>query len=339
MNPIDLSACLNLKRALFRGFIALLCLSGESAKAASLTAGGLIVSVNEFTGSSNAPRWIREYTSAGTRLQTLSRVPAPGGTVPSTEAARDLLYGADGDVYLFNGTFTPTLSRFNVATSTWTQTTAPGWSTVNNTTYGGIDQVGQTIFVSDMRTFGPGQEPQGIVRFDLAGGGSVRIAPSIEPIDFDLGLDGILYALTGTNTVLKLDPLTGASLGSVTVPSLDYRGIAVADDGSFFLTSSSGLISRFSSSGALLKSLSVTGEFLGDIDIDPAGRIAVGTANSGNVVVTNAVLDAFTKFRATDSTSGGSTFVGWVTPIPEPGTCLFGLALVGICGGSRRRRR
>jgi hypothetical protein len=310
------------------------------ARAATLTDGNLIVTVNEFTGSTNAPRWIREYTPGGGRIQTFPRVPTPTGSTDPTDTARDLLRGLDGAIYLYNGTFTPTLSRLDVGSSTWTQTPIAGWSTANNGTFGGIDQMGAQLFLSDMNTGGAPE--QGIVRLDLATAASDRIALGIGPNDFDIGANGILYALDGRSsprsTIYRFDPITGASLGTVTVPFLDYRGIAAGPDGSFYLTTSSGLVAHHSATGALIRSLTVAGEFLSDIDLDPRGRIAIGTGGSGNVVITDAALSGFTKFRATDSTTGGSTFVAWVTPVPEPGTALFGAAIMALCCVTRSRR-
>lgn len=310
--------------------------AGSAAVAAEVTPGNLLVSVNNSSGTN--PRLIREFNASGTRIQTLSIVPDSGGT---TQAARDLVLGNDRAVYLYNGTFTPSLARFDLTASTWQQTPIAGWSTVNDSLVGGIDQLGGTIYLSDMETFGTGQQPKGIVRFSLATGTFDRIATSIGPNDFDIGPSGILYALDGTasprNTVFRFDPLTGASLGTVSVPALDYRGIAAAADGSFFLTSFSGIVAHYSATGTLLGSLTV-GELLGDIDLDSLGRIAIGTANTGNVIVTDSTLSAFTRFRATD-TAGGTTFVSWIPPIPEPSTALFGLALSAVCGSSRWRRR
>jgi hypothetical protein len=315
----------------------------QTAHAVLVTPGDILVSVNEFTGSSSAPRWIREYSATGVRVQTLSQVPNPGGPGFSTDTARDLLFRPDGTVYLYNGTFTPTLSRFDPATSTWTQTTAPGWSTVNVLEFGGIAQLGQQIFVTDMETFNTGGTPKGIVRFDLGTGTNSRFASTISPLDLSVGPGGVLYALDGAGsprgTVYKFDSTTGLALGTVAVPTADYRGIAVAADGSFFLADYSGVISRFSSAGSLLDSLTVPGEALGDISLDSLGRIAIGTASSGNVIVTDMLLDSFTKFRATDSALGGSTFVAWTTPVPEPATAIVGLALMAVGVASRRRTK
>src|SRR5438132_13877444 len=60
----------------------------DPTQAATITAGDLIASVNEFTGSVTAPTYIAEYTTTGTRVQILANVPEPGGTSPTTDEAR-----------------------------------------------------------------------------------------------------------------------------------------------------------------------------------------------------------------------------------------------------------
>lgn len=304
--------------------------------AAGLTVGDIIVSVN----ASGNPT-VREYSTGGALVQTVSAVPLPPGGTSSDVKARDLLHSVDGAIFLFNGTFEPAAARFDLGTSTWTQTSIPGWSTVNATDGGGIDRVGQFLFLSDMETFGPGDQPKGVIRLDLTTGNSARFATAIAPNDFDIGQNGILYAIDGTgspqNTIYKFDPFSGAALGTVSVPNLDYRGIAVAQDGSFFLTTLSGIVAHHSATGTLIKSLTV-GESLADIDIDASGRIAIGTGSSGNVVISDTALNTFTKFSAT-GTGGGSTFVAWVQPVPEPTSLLFGYGLFALISVRRFRRR
>jgi hypothetical protein len=307
------------------------------ASAAPLTAGNLIASVNEFTGSSTAPTYVAEYTVAGTRVQTLANVPPPGGGAgPTTEQARDLVLGPGNVVAVYNGTFDPNLAQLDLTAVTWNQQTFPGWSTVNNISYGGLAKSGQYIYASDMVTFGVGDTPQGVVRFDTLGGPTVRFAETTEPIDIYVSPDNVLYTLGGGG-VQKFDPITMALLGSVPISFGDARAIGVAADGTIFIANWGGQIGRFNQAGTLIDNLTPGGNFA-DIDIDPTGKIALGTAFSGEIVLTDLSLDAATRFRATDSTSGGEVFVAWV---PEPGaTALSLLALAGKLGrrGPQRSR-
>jgi hypothetical protein len=306
-------------------------LGARPALAEPLTPGNLIASVNEFTGSSTAPTYVAEYTPAGTRVQILANVPIPGGGGgPTTEQARDLILGPGNAIHLYNGTFDPFLARLDLGTASWTQQTFAGWSTVNNITYGGIGKLGPYVYVTDMTTFGPGDTPKGVVRFDTGGGPTVRFADTIEPIDLYIGPDGILYALanqgsgSAPGSIFKYDPLTFAALGTVAIGFGNNRALAVADDGSIIVATFGGQIIRYSATGTPLDSLLVSGANFADVDIDPAtGRIALGTGFDGEIVLTDLALDSFTRFRATNSTSGGDVFVAWVTEstpptIPEP---------------------
>jgi hypothetical protein len=291
---------------------------------------------------------VAEYTPAGTRVQVLAQVPPPGGGPgPTTEQARDLVVGPGNAVHLYNGTFDPFLARLDLGTSTWSQRTFDGWSTINNGTYGGIATLGTFVYVTDMRTFGTGDLPMGIVRFDTAGGPTVRFAESIEPSDLYIGPDGILYALRGdifpNEEIFRFDPITFASLGTVIIPRDDNRAIAVAGDGSIFVATFDGMIRRLSPAGVVLDSLFVFGaDFFpsnfNDINIDPFGRIALGTGFDGDIVLTDLSLDGFTRFRATDSPSGGDVFVTWVTTPAPAGFVLLLAGAAAIAALARRRK-
>lgn len=309
--------------------------SPGTAAAAPLTRGNLIASVNEFTGSVAAPTYLAEYTTSGARVQILASVPQPGGTAPTTDQARDLVLGPGNAIHLYNGTFDPHLARLDLGTLAWTQQTFAGWSTVNNISYGGLGALGRYVFATDMQTAGGGA-PAGVVRFDTGGGPTVRFAGTIQPIDLYVGPDGVLYALAGA--VHKYDPISLASLGTVPIGSGDNRAVAVAADGSIFIARWDGRIDRYSPTGALLDSLTVSGAHFADLDINPDGRLALGTGFDGEIVLTDLALDTFSRFRATNSTLGGEVFVAWI--VPEPATpLLLGAALAAIVLLSRSSRR
>src|SRR5713226_4915445 len=136
---------------------------------------------------------IKEFTSAGALVRTL--------TTPSVEApfdqARGMAVEPNGDIVVFNGTFTPQLSILSASTGTWSNRTLAGWSTANNLTYGGVAVFGNYAYATDMATADPGS-PNGIVRFNLADGTAQRYYNS-DVIQLTLGLDGKLYALGGVD--------------------------------------------------------------------------------------------------------------------------------------------
>lgn len=287
-----------------------------------LARAGLFVSVNEFTGAFPNPIYVAEYSTTGSRIQTLPSVPFPGGDSVSEHALRDLVVGPDNSLYVYNGTFTPTLARYDFGKSTWSQMSFNGWSTVNNGTYGGLSSSGRYVYATDMDTFGAAS--QGIVRFDTQGGATIRLANSIQPNDLAIGLNGVAYMLDGSgsprDTVYQFDLNTLAPLASISVAFADHRAIAIAPDGSFFLADWEGVIRRYSPSGVLIDSLYVPGALFSDIDISADGELALGTGFVGEVILTDVNLDSFTRFQATDSDLGGETFVTWSNPvaIPEP---------------------
>ena len=123
---------------------------------------------------------LTEYTQTGTLITPSITVPNGGGDTP----ARDLIADPNGLIHIFNGTFDPHLSTYDVMTDTWTHQTHSGWSTVNNVSYGGIARYQHFIFVTDMPTFGSLEdEATGIVRFDTMNGTSQRLADTLEFID------------------------------------------------------------------------------------------------------------------------------------------------------------
>jgi hypothetical protein len=297
-----------------------------------LTPGNLIVSVNDFTGAPSPPTYIAEYTTTGTRVQTLASVPEPGGTGPTADWARDLILGPGNAVHLYNGTFDPYLARLDLGTATWAQQTVAGWSTQNDISFGGLDRLGQYVYATDMETADPGA-PRGVVRFDTAGGPSVRFAETSDPIDLDIGPDGSLYALhlALSKEIHKYDPMTFASLGTVSLDNEDNRALGVAADGSIFVATWEGKIKRFSATGDLLDSLSLPSVTnFTDLNISPTGQIALGTRFAGDIVLTDLSLDSYSRFHVTDTTYG-DVFVDWVNePVPEPSS----LALLASAGAT-----
>jgi hypothetical protein len=306
--------------ARFAWFIAIWTALVSAHAATTPVPGDLVVSMTEFTGHTPTPTYIAEFNPAGYRVQTFDNVPMGGGTGVTMEPARDLVYGPGNAIYLYNGTFPPYLSRFDIAGGTWTHQTFTNW---NASGEGALTRLGQYIYAAD------GIAPSGVVRFDTSGGPTVRFAQSFEPQDINIGPDGILYLLAGNgaprNVIHKFDPITFASLGDVPVlAGDDHRALAVSPDGSILLAGGDSYIYRFSASGALMDYLFVLNNHFIDIDIDPNGRVALGTTE-GFIVLTDLALDSYSKIQVSEFARSGNVFVNWV---PEPS--IVSLALVGI---------
>lgn len=148
----------------------------------------LVVRELGFSG----PRKIFEYTTSGVEVQEIDL----GGTWGSKQL-RDLIVGCDGNIHIYDGTFRPTLTTYNVTTGSITETVIPEFSTVNNTTYGGIAAYREFIYLTDMRT-GSGGGAKGIVRVDTTDFTWERFpAAGAGHSDLTIGLDGLLYAVHG----------------------------------------------------------------------------------------------------------------------------------------------
>ncbi len=249
-----------------------------------------------------------EYTSEGDFVQSFP-IPYPVDPIPVTESARDIVFSLDGTVHVYNGTFDPYLSSYNIITEIWTDLTYPGWSTVNNGTYGGIAINGNDVFVTDMTTYGdPEDEEAGIVKINLITGAGVRFATTIEPIDLTIGLDGLLYALYPGGSpegrdISIFDPATLTEIGhidlSATFGHTGHRAIAVTADSEVIIADSDGDLQKIDSAGNLLLETNICGHAescnLYDVNVSQSGLVAIGD-RFGGIVITNIYFSNFSSF-------------------------------------------
>lgn len=312
---------------------------GNPAQAVTLTPGNLLVS----TGKS-----VYEYSPSGELVQSIP-VPYPGDDLTDA-GVRDITVDRNGNIRAYNGTFDPFLSTFNVSSETWSHVTYPGWSTVNNISYGGIASFQDKVFVTDMETFG--DTAQGIVVFDETGASS-RFAEDIAPIDLNLGLDGLLYALypggsPGGRSLNVYNPATLEKIREIDLVAslgwgVDRRSVAVNAVGDLFVATWNGELFHLNSEGVLLDTLELecVGLFSGscslyDVDISTNGMIALGS-RFGDVLVTDESFSNVQSFLVGDS----DTFVSIIpetepTPlpvtVPEPSAVLgfLGLSSLGV---------
>ena len=129
-------------------------------------------------------------------MQTFTVPVAPGGD----SYARGIGTDVNGNVQIYNGTFSPYLTTLNPAgAGSFTNHTFAGWSTVNDLHFGGLAVNGNFAYATDMVTDNPGGSPNGIVRFDLTTFAATRFAsgPANGSGDYTTvsqGLNGLLYA-------------------------------------------------------------------------------------------------------------------------------------------------
>ncbi len=245
----------------------------------------ILVSTNN-AGSTLA--LVKEYTSSGLFVQQY--------TAPSTEESRDLVVDETGQIQLYNGTFSPTLTTIDPTTGIATEQTISGLSTVNNVSFGGIATFHQFVYLTDMATAGSGG-PQGVVRVDLTDRSWQRFATDKQFQDLTIGGDGLLYGLDGSglpgNQVTVYNPVTMAQVRTFAIAFNDYRGIAVSASGDVFASGWDGTIAHFDSSGKLLASVQTPINNLQSIDLRSDGTLVVGS-RFGDVVLADTSLNSAT---------------------------------------------
>jgi hypothetical protein len=266
--------------------------------ATPLPAHNILVSLGHGIAGSGISREnsLREFSPDGSLLRSI-RFNYNGGLYPITESLRDIVVDRTGVINAFNGTFTPFLTRFSWACSSFTHASFPGWSLVNNSTNGGIAAYQNFIFATDMST--SGSEASGIVRFDTSTNASARFLNATQFTSLTMGLDGKLYAEPFFGGIDVYDPITMQLIKHLNVPSeVEGRGkIAVDQAGTIFMINNYGTVSRLDNN-AVLQASSATGfPHLTDIDIDETGRIILGQ-DEGWIIVADSSLNSFSWFRA-----------------------------------------
>ncbi|NQU25307.1 MAG: PEP-CTERM sorting domain-containing protein [Candidatus Nealsonbacteria bacterium] len=306
-------------------FLSVVVLSVASADAAPFTVGNIIVSNAPVT----EPSMIYEYTPDGTRVQAIE--------VQGDREPRDLAMDKNGHVNLYNGTFTPRWTTYDPLADTFTHTTFPGWSTVNNVTFGGMAAYSKYIFATDMRT---DLSPGGIVRFNVDDRTGIRFSIG-NYVDLNVGLDGLLYTLGYSRAnVSVFDPETTQLLRTFTMPA-QVRAIAVDASGHIFGAERFGAsrILHCDADGMLLDSVSAQGiGDLSDIDLSGDGSRLLVASRQGMVLVTDPQFSDLTSFNT--RTSQNTNFAAFVhQPVPEPSTVVMLLAAAGLLMIRVSRRR
>ena len=223
---------------------------------------------------------IERYDLEGALIDTIPVPDPPTGGDYLRGLAKDQL----GNLWVYNGTFTPSLSVTADEVS-WDHTDLAGWSTANNTTYGGLDIIGSWVFVTDTATAGAGA-PEGIIRFDAYTGAGTRFSDTTSYRDLAIGQDGLLYALPDSYwaDVEVYEPNTMTSYGTIPVADPDPRGVEGDIFGNVYVSLHGGDIVHLDAWGTELDRLDVGIGTLNDIALSEDGRIAVSHAAYGATV-------------------------------------------------------
>ena len=136
---------------------------------------------------------IFKYTPSGTLVQTFS-VPTGSG---AGSQLRDVVEDGNGNLEIYNGTFTANLTTLNPTTGAIFNdtTTIAGWGTDADGSYGGIAAYGNYVFVPDMLTVNDGNT-NGLIRININDYSYTRFAQGADYFSVTLGQDGLLYAFS-----------------------------------------------------------------------------------------------------------------------------------------------
>jgi hypothetical protein len=272
--------------------------------------------------SGDAPN-ILEYDLGGNLVKTI-KLPS----ADNIDIIRDMTVDPDGNLQVYTKEFPSLLETLDAKTNLWTSHTFPGWSTVNNTHFGGVAALGQYIYVTDMQTGGSGDAPNGIVRFDRSNNyAGQRFENGTEYIEDVAGFDGLLYGLRGygpTNQVDVIDPVTMNVLRRVTL-QVDYgvENIAVNAQGDFFVGSNgTPTLYHLSPTGSVIATLKTAGvnDFI-DIALSNDHKILASIADpAGGVfmIQTDETLASSTATHIPGNTFG-NVFITYADPQILPG--------------------
>ena len=267
--------------------------------------------------------------------------------------SRGVATDSSGNAQIYNGTFLPSLTTLNPSTSTFSNHTLSGWSTVNNLNYGGIVVAGNYAYASDMFTFNGG-EPNGIVRFDLTNFSATRFAMGSanwhgDYITVGLGLNGLLYALwpggsPEGNHIDVINPATMTVVKTIDLPfTFSLTGVTADEQGNIYAVGAlgDGHIYKLDGNGNVLAEISTGFTGLNGLELSNSGQLLTAS-NDGEVITTN------TSFSQLSSFSVGSqitTFDAFVTPptvgsVPEPASAtLLSIGVAVVAYRISRRRR
>jgi hypothetical protein len=260
---------------------------------------------------------ILEYTPSGSLVQTFTVPNAPQGD----QQARGIAVDGNGNIEVYNGTFSPFLTTLNLSTgAVIANGTLAGWSTDSNPAFGGLAAYANTVFATDMVTPNNGS-PNGLIQFNINNDSGTRFAET-DRANFDgdyiqvtIGLNGLLYALypgmnSGGNQIDVFDPSTLQLLQQLTL-NQQLGAIAVDQFGNIFgVGTSTGQIVEFDSNGNQINDTSTPVQSFDDIAINANDQLVASFGNT--IVLTDTTLSNVNSFNA--NTTGIGTFVTWVEP-------------------------
>lgn len=274
-----------------------------AAVAVPFSPGNILVSEGDYSVFN--PRTVSEYTRTGVFVQRIV-IPKPAFQ-DITEQNRDMEVDANGDLHVFNGTFTPVISTLRMSTGLWTDRTVDKLS-ISNGGNGKLAVFGKYLFITDEDLLD--EDTCGIIRYDLLAESWIRFgipASAMDaPIDLFIAPDGFLYALTGpgspSGTGIDIyDPASLAFIRRIDLSHIAWGGpgggaansVAVGEDGTIFLNELYGPIYRLNQAGEILSYRQYThGPIVQDMDLSVDGLImVVGTEGQVTMIDPKTLLE------------------------------------------------
>ncbi|MEN6451761.1 MAG: SdrD B-like domain-containing protein, partial [Thermoguttaceae bacterium] len=237
-----------------------------------------------------------ECTSNGSQVSSL-QIPYPGSSRESGGVARGITSDSFGQVYVFNGGYSPYLSVYDLSSQTWLHRTISDWRTDSSNNTGGIDVYGHYVFVTSCMPYGT-RSGGGILRFDTRDQTVTCCAGDTSFRDVTIGLDGLMYGVwcdsqsVSSSGIYVFDPETLACLRTFSF-SFGASDVAVDRNGDMFVAGSNGEIYQVSPAGVVLRQQSVNIPNLSSIDLAVDGTLIVGN-RFGFLAVGSTALDNFT---------------------------------------------
>jgi subtilisin-like proprotein convertase family protein len=150
---------------------------------------------------------LQEWDPSGTTLLQTIPVEWPGGGMrPIGEDVKDIQVLRNGNIAVYNGTDTSTLSVYNTTTAAWIHYTIAGMSgSATDPGAGGLASFGNYIFLTDLET---ATSPEhGLIRLDLVSGQTTRFANNAR--------GARLFAERGLTSIVEIDPITGDTINTI----------------------------------------------------------------------------------------------------------------------------